>query len=112
LHAKIFCNSICTLFFTWRAVHALNVWFGHHEVAVGGKDNNAGNNDSCNDKKRKNKCAVKVVAADGRFVRSLTTDVNGAASWDGLTESGEPAPSGIYLVLVEKRAPVKIALQR
>jgi hypothetical protein len=42
----------------------------------------------------------------------LTTDVNGAASWDGLTESGEPAPSGIYLVLVEKRAPVKIALQR
>lgn len=56
--------------------------------------------------------AVKVVAADGPFVRSLTTDVNGAASWDGLTESGEPAPSGIYLVLVEKRAPVKIALQR
>lgn len=56
--------------------------------------------------------AAKIVAADGRFVRSLTTDVNGTATWDGLTEDGEPAPSGIYLVLVEKRAPVKIALQR
>jgi flagellar basal-body rod modification protein FlgD len=48
--------------------------------------------------------SVRLVDAKGRLVRTLASGLRNAGTheetWDGLTDDGLPAPSGIYFVSV------------
>jgi hypothetical protein len=50
---------------------------------------------------------VRLFTVDGRPVKTLTTDVDGKATWDMTNDEGTPVASGVYLAMIEKNGAKK-----